>query len=251
MRLKKGFTLAEVLIVLMVIGAIATLTIPSLMQSVGETQWKTSFKKAYNTVVNVYAMQRITGTMPGTGDARAVATVFQALRHDLAVKDYAKVSTNFAADSVYTSGDYYDDVKIKVGETVYPGVIDSATEISMTDDSPWINTEDGISYMVTKGGSKAEGSTAAVEGACDTKTAINATSTASAAFGKACVVIVVDVNGLTTGPNALEPQVGGLTAGTAAKSLTGDRYYVYIGRDGVASGSRLYTIMGRILADTD
>ena len=46
MRLKKGFTLAEILIVLMVIGAIATMTIPSLMQSTSQQEYKAAFKKA-------------------------------------------------------------------------------------------------------------------------------------------------------------------------------------------------------------
>ena len=42
-----GFTLAEILIVLMVIGIIATMTIPGLMKGVQEAQYKTAYKKAY------------------------------------------------------------------------------------------------------------------------------------------------------------------------------------------------------------
>ena len=49
MRIKKGFTLAEILIVLMVIGIIATMTIPGLMKGVQEAQYKTAYKKAYLT----------------------------------------------------------------------------------------------------------------------------------------------------------------------------------------------------------
>ena len=45
MRIKKGFTLAEILIVLMVIGVIATMTIPSLMKGVAEAQYKAAYKK--------------------------------------------------------------------------------------------------------------------------------------------------------------------------------------------------------------
>ena len=45
MRIKKGFTLAEILIVLMVIGVIATMTVPSLMKGVNEATYKTAYKK--------------------------------------------------------------------------------------------------------------------------------------------------------------------------------------------------------------
>lgn len=43
-----AFTLAEVLIVLGIIGIIASLTIPSLMNSVADMQYKTAYKKAYS-----------------------------------------------------------------------------------------------------------------------------------------------------------------------------------------------------------
>ena len=59
MRFKKGFTLAEILIVLMVIGVIATMTVPSMMKGVQEAQYKTGFKKAYNTITNLYAMLQV------------------------------------------------------------------------------------------------------------------------------------------------------------------------------------------------
>ena len=47
MRIKKGFTLAEILIVLMVIGVIATMTIPSVMKGVVDAQIKTGYKRRY------------------------------------------------------------------------------------------------------------------------------------------------------------------------------------------------------------
>ena len=46
-----GFTLAEVLLTLTVIGIIASLTIPTLMQSTQETELKASFKKEYANIV--------------------------------------------------------------------------------------------------------------------------------------------------------------------------------------------------------
>lgn len=46
MKNKKGFTLAEVLVTLAVIGVVAALTIPSLIQSSSEKQARTGIKKA-------------------------------------------------------------------------------------------------------------------------------------------------------------------------------------------------------------
>lgn len=43
---KSGFTLAEVLVTLMIIGVIAAMTIPSLMQSTSQQEYKAAYKKA-------------------------------------------------------------------------------------------------------------------------------------------------------------------------------------------------------------
>ncbi len=43
---KSGFTLAEVLVTLMIIGVIAAMTIPSLMQSTAQQEYRAAFKKA-------------------------------------------------------------------------------------------------------------------------------------------------------------------------------------------------------------
>ena len=47
---KNGFTLAEVLITLAIIGVVATLTLPALMNNTQEQQFKTAFKKGLNTL---------------------------------------------------------------------------------------------------------------------------------------------------------------------------------------------------------
>lgn len=45
---KYGFTLAEVLITLGIIGVIGALTIPALMSNIADAQYKTAYKKAYS-----------------------------------------------------------------------------------------------------------------------------------------------------------------------------------------------------------
>ncbi len=47
---KNGFTLAEVLITLAIIGVVASLTLPSLLVNTGEQQYITAYKKAINTL---------------------------------------------------------------------------------------------------------------------------------------------------------------------------------------------------------
>ena len=49
---KKGFTLAEVLITLTIIGVIAAITIPNLMQSYKKHQVEVGIKEAYSILSN-------------------------------------------------------------------------------------------------------------------------------------------------------------------------------------------------------
>lgn len=48
-----GFTLAEVLITLAIIGVVAAFTIPALMQSIGSMQYKSAFKKQFSVFSSV------------------------------------------------------------------------------------------------------------------------------------------------------------------------------------------------------
>ncbi len=69
---KRGFTLAEVLITLAIIGVVAALTIPSVVRNYQETQRKAAVKKEYSTLVRItnLVMQEnggdMTTTPPGT-----------------------------------------------------------------------------------------------------------------------------------------------------------------------------------------
>lgn len=53
MKNKKAFTLAEVLITLSIIGVVAAMTIPSLMQSTQDAELKSAWKTAYSELANV------------------------------------------------------------------------------------------------------------------------------------------------------------------------------------------------------
>lgn len=56
MMKKNGFTLAEVLITLAIIGVVATLTLPALMTNTQEQQAKTGLKKGINTLTEASQM---------------------------------------------------------------------------------------------------------------------------------------------------------------------------------------------------
>jgi prepilin-type N-terminal cleavage/methylation domain-containing protein len=70
MKKSKGFTLAEVLITLGVIGVVAALTIPTLMNNISDTQLRTQFKKMYAALSQVHSslISENGGTFVGLSD---------------------------------------------------------------------------------------------------------------------------------------------------------------------------------------
>ena len=58
MMKKNGFTLAEVLITLAIIGVVATLTLPALMTNTQEQQSRTALKKGINTLTEAAQMNQ-------------------------------------------------------------------------------------------------------------------------------------------------------------------------------------------------
>ena len=58
MMKKNGFTLAEVLITLAIIGVVATITLPALMTNTQEQQSRTALKKGINTLTESAQMNQ-------------------------------------------------------------------------------------------------------------------------------------------------------------------------------------------------
>ena len=63
MKNKKGFTLAEVLITLSILGIVAAIMIPSTVNRLQDTQQLTGFKRAYSMLENaIQMMYAVEGT---------------------------------------------------------------------------------------------------------------------------------------------------------------------------------------------
>lgn len=94
----KAFTLAEVLITLGIIGVVAALTIPTLMNNINDAQFKTAYKKAISTASQALLLAYNDGdlTMCTTwGDAACNHSNFIAFKNQMKI---SKDCGNNAAD---------------------------------------------------------------------------------------------------------------------------------------------------------
>ena len=258
MRIKKGFTLAEILIVLMVIGVIATMTIPSLMKGVQEAQYKAGYKKAYNNLVNLVAKENLAGNIAKKRSADLTTRFFGIMADNLEVRQFV-VSNDIDSGIVLLAG----DSNIKTGLKLHSSGADIHVGLT-TDDSEgiapgnntlssWMIVDDGLAYALFVPGADSNDD-------CPLKAEILTKNSAAEALENSCMVVVVDVNGLYKGPNRLERQItssGSSTvpadsvvdSTTKMATLTRDRYYIYIGADGATAGPTATTISGRIIND--
>ena len=77
---KTGFTLAEVLIVITVIGVVASLTIPALIKSYRNQQFTSALKKEYSVIAQAYKLLEADGidminAWPGTDNGTAALNI--------------------------------------------------------------------------------------------------------------------------------------------------------------------------------
>jgi len=239
-RKLKAFTLAEILVVLTVIGVIATITIPQLTAGVDEAQFKAGFKKAFTTMANVAAILKSDDELPTASDTTALYNVWRAIDANIEVDGYVlgtgdgshgvDCGTKLASATVKPAITYNGNAH---GEGTSAGT----QAIKAAEWAPWIVAADGMAYTAITGGAS-----------CGNRQGVNAPGTTAAnAVANSCVLVVVDVNGLGKLPNKIEAQVKA-NAPTKLKRLTGDRYYIYITKNGIAKGSEDKTVSGRLLA---
>ena len=84
-----AFTLAEILIVLTIIGFLSSITVPSLIKNTQSQSKITKFKKAFSVISNAYATEYATKRTPTNVDS-----LFNGLAKRLNVKYYINNSNN-------------------------------------------------------------------------------------------------------------------------------------------------------------
>ena len=82
---KLGFTLAEVLITLIVIGVIAALTIPAIMNNIKGREYKSALNKAFSTTNQALAMHYATEG-EGVSASRSQQSPFHYFGHEIFLK---------------------------------------------------------------------------------------------------------------------------------------------------------------------
>lgn len=87
---KFAFTLAEILIVLTIIGVLAVMTIPSLIQNANSQHKIAMFKKAFNAVSNAYATEFAVKTPPSSHTSNDWHSVRLSLTKQLNIKHFEK-----------------------------------------------------------------------------------------------------------------------------------------------------------------
>ena len=199
-------------------------------------------------------MERVTGALPMRGTQENMALMYQALNASLSVNTFATFGVNNAVvmqNNASQSGCMSatingQDTTIGTGTTCQAiqniAAAPLATDTTL-DAHVWIITDDNIAYTLTSGGATATNA--------GTKQAISSAASDTDAQALASMVVIVDVNGLSRGPNTLETQGIGtaIDAQTALQTITGDQFKIYIGSDGATAGPRIATVSGRIMAD--
>ncbi|MDD3593053.1 MAG: type II secretion system protein [Candidatus Gastranaerophilales bacterium] len=91
---RKGFTLAEVLITLMIIGILAVITIPSLIQTYQERETVTKLKKTYSVLQQAYKLAEIENGTPTSWGLTTLKTIDKMKPYLNIIKDCSASSVN-------------------------------------------------------------------------------------------------------------------------------------------------------------
>ena len=129
-RSKKGFTLAEVLITLSIIGVVAALTIPVLTKDFQETQYKVVFKKTFSEISQIFKLEMIDNDNTCrylhrgiVGDAATSNALAEGLMRNLSVIRYCPADVSAPNVCWYTSPVRYLNNQANLDQNEYAQLI--------------------------------------------------------------------------------------------------------------------------------
>lgn len=108
LNINHAFTLAEVLITLGIIGVVAAITLPSVMNNIQDAQYKTAYKKAYSTASQAFVQANADNQMiysPGWSDGPSKVANFSTFKNYFKIAKDCTASNNSACWS--SSGQQY------------------------------------------------------------------------------------------------------------------------------------------------
>lgn len=174
---KVAFTLAEVLVTLMIIGVIATMTIPGLKKSAEERERVSQLKKTYSTI---------------TGATEMLGAEYGSLKHwqwdnNAVIMDRMYIPKFNVAKNCKNSGDCFD--------ASYRTKTPDGTVFSEFQSADWYTfiTADGVFWTVSKGTNQCNG-----------------TEGTPAYILNNCILFEVDLNGVKK-PNIIGVDIFGFT----------------------------------------
>ena len=245
----KAFSLAEILIATMFMGIIASLTIPSTINSLKYREHVTAYKNAFQKVKEVTSNSNITDK-----SEQGVEKFWAQLNDALPVIGYSvsgikstgiieKVA-EVVPMNASTLAERATWSHLHEGSSMTIGSKTGSMVTSNQSWSPWIITENGVAFAVRSTAvHDIPNSTDPLHSTtCGTVSNIfhakpdSRYNTTNMGAMLSCVVLLIDVNGLDKGPNTY-PDYQVMTEGEAYEQIRDkDRFHIFVGLDGVSAG---------------
>lgn len=153
-KLFLGFTLAEVLITLGIIGIVAALTIPALLKNTQDAEYKSAYKKAFAEASNVWQQMRVNNEIePCTSACDDTCTSSNLVAFRSYMKVQTSCGTNIGSDNAIgcwnLAGEGFNEVSSS-GSNFIPRRTDGTGAIGFIDNSGrnWIMMSGSFSCRV-------------------------------------------------------------------------------------------------------
>ena len=137
---KSGFTLAEMLITLSVIGIVAALTIPGLVKNHNEKAWSTAKDLIEKKLVETTRRMNIDGVMTGYSTTESFMNEFKKYMKVIKVCDNSEINKCYSP-KVVTTGKKGDEVEVKTAD------LKTSSDLGLKD---WTNTNT-MAYVIADG----------------------------------------------------------------------------------------------------